>query len=199
MKKKSQAMVFVSIGIVVFIIFVLVLIFRSSLIKEKSESKIASSIAFEKKVENVKEYIKKNAKKVAYGGVISLGSAVVENYDKILSSYILENFPDVDFSSFKDVDVTFDLNDILVETNKEKTRIDIYLDCFLKIKKENWEREIKSLITSISLIDKCCIPVLTTGNCEAEEDIDIEVCGIKFNVRNGDSLIVGGECIACEI
>ncbi|MBL7100831.1 MAG: hypothetical protein ISS23_02645 [Nanoarchaeota archaeon] len=210
MKKKGQITVFVVIGIIILTVVIITLyMFQTSI----SSKKAAPFETIPPAVLNVEKYVTSCLNDAlesaaAYcSGHFQTGDPKCPNYEEDIAERAREDFcnciPEcTDFSMFPDVEVEIkeDLNIKAILTGK-KGIVKIIMEYPILVKKRGDEYFFGTtespFFAQHTLKQSSCVPIITDGNCIAQESKTVEVLGILFTFNPGQKVAIGANCIAC--
>ncbi|MBI4153746.1 hypothetical protein HY501_00260 [Candidatus Woesearchaeota archaeon] len=197
MLKRGQITLFIVVGIVIVLSIILVVVLRGSLLKATTEQELGKALSFTDSVSGVKNVVDACLEESLKKGVAQLGNKKVDNYEAELGQVVQgELYRCIDFSQLS-VTVLKKTPEVTVSLSEDRSRMIAELDYELIVKRGEEEERLREFSTELSLFTECCVPVSVDSECRAKESGEFRVCVSQYNLREGDSLMVGGECLAC--
>ncbi len=206
-KKKGQITVFVILGIVVIAVIILLVTLTGIFSSSKAQSEVKSVSSFQQDVGSVKIIVSNCLRKSiqdAFPKLVKVSvndeSDYLKKLEKEVGIHITTCVKPNSFSYLKSK-VKFVSNvpkaDITFSSNKDS--FNAKLDYEITVERGSNSNTLKSFSVQIPLTSKCCIPVSVSSKskCVAKGSGTFNVCGFEYKVKKGDSLLEGGNCLAC--
>lgn len=197
MSKRGQITLFIIVGIVIIIAIALVVVLRSSLLKASSQQAVSKTLSFSDSVEEVKHVVDTCLENSLKKGVVQLGNRRTEEYESELAQVVQsELYRCADFSQLS-VDVVRSTPSVTISLSEDRSKVIADADFELVVKRGADVERLQSFSQELELFTDCCVPVAVDSQCRAKEDGEFRVCVSQYTLQEGDSLMSGGECLAC--
>ncbi len=197
--KRGQVTAFVAIGIIIVVVIALLFLLRGQIMRTAGAKEKITAVSFLDEVEEVRTHIDTCLETSFKESVAYHADRAVEDYEREVADDTLDRFKECMFlDQFRSVDVVAEGSpEIEVEFQQDSKVMYATLYYELKVIRGDQEELLEEFSTSIPLSQKCCVPVEVNGDCISKEEVVHRVCGFLFDIKEGDSLIRGGKCIAC--
>lgn len=199
MLKRGQITIFIILGIVLIAIIGAVLFLKTDLAKTTIKKAVSLTESFTSKTNEVQGIAEDCLKSKLTEAVVLYGNKKVEDYEKAISDQIESSLPTcLDFSSVESVDVSREGEiDVVTELSDDKSSLSATATVNIEVNKDTDHQTIEDVYAEYSFFRRCCVPVDVSSDCKAESAGNFKVCGFLFDVTEGQTLDLGGECLAC--